>query len=352
VLGAFPAVATAVVMPGVGRPLQVVQRPVRLPEAGEAVIQIDACGVCGSDIFLHAGGFGPDKLPVVPGHEASGHVVAVSSESDRGWLGTQVALYYINAPREAIWTQSGHENVGPDVRRMGVDDDGAFAEYVTRPLHTLVAVDPELDPADVAVATDALATPYHALIALARVRPGETVAVIGLGGVGSNAVQIAKHAGATVIAIGRDEAKMLLATTLGADVVARADAGAATIRRMAGEQIDVVVQCAGSADMDRLAIDIAGYRTRIVLVGAVNEPFPIASTELIWRELAVLGSRGFTRQDIEEVLTLVRDGRLRTSHLVNHRRPLEEAGAALDDLRVGRVMRTLLTTKAIGAQYR
>jgi len=339
-------------MPGVGAPLQVVQRPVRPPEAGEAVIQIDACGVCGSDVFLHAGGFGRDKLPVVPGHEAAGHVVAVGAESDHGWLGKQVALYYIDAPRSTALAQSGHENIGPDVRRMGVDDDGAFAEYVTRSLHTLVPVDPELDPADVAVATDSLATPYHALIALARVRPGETVAVIGLGGVGSNAVQIAKDAGATVIAAGRDKVKMQLAATLGADVVVRADAGAIDISRAAGGQIDVVVQCAGSAEMDRLAVDIAGFRARIVLVGAVNEPFQVASTELIWRELAVFGSRGFTRQDIVDVLDLVRDGRLHTSHLVNHRRPLEEAGAALDDLRAGRVMRTLLTTDAIGAECR
>jgi len=344
VLGDFPATATAVVMPGIDEPLQVSQRLVRPPEAGEAVVRVDACGVCGSDVFLHKGGFGADKLPVVPGHEAAGHVVAVGSEQDAKWLGRQVALYYIDSPPESVWATSGHENVGPGLRRMGVDEDGAFAEYVTRPLRTLVPVHGGMDPADVAVATDALATPYHALTSVGRLRAGETVAVIGLGGIGSNAVQVAKHAGATVVAVGRSEAKMELARTLGADQVVRSEEGAHAIRRSVGGQIDVVVQCVGSPMLDRLAIEVAGYRARVVLVGASTESFSVVSTDLIWRELAVLGSRGFTRNDIEDVLALVHSGELSTAHLVDHRRPLEQAAAALEDLRAGRVMRTLLVT--------
>ena len=334
--------ATAVIMPGIGEPLRVVDRAVRPPVAGEAVVRVDACGVCGSDVFLHEGGFGGDKLPVVPGHEAAGHVVAVGSERDAHWLGRQVALYYIDAPPDSVWARSGHENVGPGLRRMGVDEDGAFAEYVTRPIRTLVWVDPPMDPVDVAVATDALATPYHALTTVARVQPGETVAVVGLGGIGSNAVQIAKHAGATVVAVGRGEAKRNLARTLGADAVLQSADGAEAIQRAAGGQIDVVIQCVGSPELDRLSVDIAGYRGRVVLVGASTEPFSLVSTDLIWRELAVLGSRGFTGQDIEDVLALVRDGALSTRHLVDHQRPLSEADEALDDVRAGTVMRTVL----------
>lgn len=336
----------AVVMPAIGAPLQVTAREVTAPGQGEALVRIDACGVCGSDVFLHEGGFGPAKLPVVPGHEAAGRVVAVGDSADAEWVGTQVALYYIDAPPDSPYALAGHENIGPGIRRMGVDVDGAFAEYVVRPLRTLVPIVPEIDPLDLAVATDALATPFHALTSVGRVQPGETLAVIGLGGIGSNAVQIGHQLGARVIALGRSEAKLALAAKLGADVTARSTDGVDAVVAAAGGQIDVVLQCVGDPAMDRFAIDIAGYRARVVMVGASITRFEVAATELIWRELTLLGSRAFTPRDIADVVDLVRAGALTTAHLTSHTRPMVEAQQALDDLRRGSVLRTILVNDA------
>jgi len=322
--------------------LEPVQHPITPPRDGEALVMVQACGVCGSDVFLQEGGFGPGSLPVVPGHEAAGIVVAVGSPTDEDWVGRQVALDYIDAP-EPEFTRSGHENMGPDIRRMGVDVDGAFAEFITRPIATLIPVDPPLDPAVVAVATDALATPYHALTSIAGLRADETLAVIGLGGIGSNAVQIGRYLGARVVAVGRGEAKLEQARQLGATTTVRSADGSAAVIDAAGGQIDVVLQCVGeNPAMDRLAIDVAGYRARVVFVGVSREPFAVSATELIWRELSLLGSRGFTRADIVAVLGLVRSGALSTEHLTAVRRPLIEADEALDDLRAGRVLRTVL----------
>jgi len=333
--------------------LSLEQRPVRAPGPGEALVQIEACGVCGSDTFLQDGGFG-DKLPVVPGHEAAGRVIAVGDDDDAEWVGAQVALYYIDAP-ESEWTSRGRGNLGDGIKRMGVDVDGAFAEYVTRPIRTLVRVMPELDPAVVAVSTDALATPWHALTRVGRLQPNETLAVIGVGGIGSNAVQIGRHLGARVVAVGRSPEKLEQARVLGAEVTIDSAAGAAAIVEAAGGQIDVVLQCVGeNADMDRLAIDIAGFAARVVFVGVSQQPFSIAATELIWRELALVGSRGFTRDDIAEVLELVQSGALVTEHLTRSQRPLNEADAALDDLRASRVLRTVLlppNTDQKGSDY-
>jgi 2-desacetyl-2-hydroxyethyl bacteriochlorophyllide A dehydrogenase len=336
--------ATFVVLPGVDEPLRLESRPVPRPAPGQALVRVEACGVCGSDLFLQEGGFGAGKLPVVPGHEAAGRVVAVGDAADEALVGRQVALYYIDAPPTSRWAVAGHGNVGPDVQRMGVDVDGALADFVVRPVSTLVVVDPAMDPASVAVATDALATPWHALVTVARVLPQETVAVIGLGGVGSNAVQIAKHLGARVVAVGRGAAKLALAGRLGADALVRSADGPAAVVDAAHGQVDVVLQCTSDAGMDRLAVEVAGYRGRVVLVGASLSSFSVAATELIWRELALLGSRGHTRQDIEAVLQLVRTGALRTEHLTEHQRPLREAAAAFDDLRHHRVLRTVLRT--------
>lgn len=338
----LPTRGLAVVMkPGV--PVELVERPVAAPLPGEALVRIDACGVCGSDVFLQDGGFGDDKLPRVPGHEAAGVVLAVGSASDKSWVGKQVALYYIESPADSPFSASGHENIGPGIRRMGVDVDGAFAEYILRPIPTLIAVEPPMNPADVAVATDALATPYHALTTIAGLTAGESLVVIGLGGIGSNAVQIGKYLGARVVAVGRSDAKLAQAVELGADSTVKSSEGADAIVAAAGGQVDVVLQAVGeNPDMDRLAVDVAGFRARVVFVAVSQEGFEVKASELIWRELSLKGSRGFTPDDIRAVLDLVRSGVLVTGHLTRHQRPLSEASEALADLRAGTVLRTVL----------
>jgi 2-desacetyl-2-hydroxyethyl bacteriochlorophyllide A dehydrogenase len=324
----------AAVLPAVGAPLELVERDDPLPGPGEARVRIEACGVCGSDLFLQKGGFGADKLPVVPGHEAAGVVDRVGDGVTEVSPGDQVAIYYIEnvpgAPRP---------NLGPAVRRMGVDVDGAFAEYVVRPVSTLIRPSRPLPPATLAVLTDAVGTAYHALVRIAEVKPGETVAVLGIGGVGSNAVQVAKALGARVVAITRSAEKRELARSLGADeAVSISDA----LDAIGGHGADVVVQCAASAAMDEAAIELAGYAGRVVFVATTPESFSTRASTLVWRELALLGSRGFTVSDIEAVIDLYLAGKISTDHLTATVRPLEEVNEALDDLRAGRVMRSVL----------
>lgn len=330
------------VLPGLGEPL--VRERRELPELrpGDALVRIDACGVCGSDLFLQKGGFGSDKFPVVPGHEAAGRVEDVGDPRDQGWVGKQVALYYIDAPEDSRWAREGAINIGPDVSRMGVDVDGAFARFVIRPLRSLIPVEPEMDAAVVAVCTDALATPFHALHSVARLREGERVVVIGPGGIGSNAVQIAALLGADVTVVGRSQPKLEQALRLGARTAVSYREGVEAVREAAAGNIDVVLECSGKAEMARFAVECAGYRARIVAVGASTDPFAVTAAELIWRELSILGSRGFTPTEIATVLEHVRSGRLKTDHVTHDRRPWHEANQALDDLASGRSTRTVL----------
>jgi D-arabinose 1-dehydrogenase-like Zn-dependent alcohol dehydrogenase len=324
----------AAVLPAVGAPLKLVERPIPQPGQGEVRVRIEACGVCGSDLFLQKGGFGAEKLPVVPGHEAAGVVDAIGPGVDGFREGEQVAIYYIENDADAP-----RPNLGPNVKRMGVDVDGAFAEYVVRPAVTLVRPARPIEPAVLAVLTDAVATPYHALAHIARVQPGETVAVVGVGGIGSNAVQVAKALRARVVAVTRSAERRALALALGADeAVELADAREA----IGGHGADVVVQCAASARMDEAALDLAGFAGRVVFVATTPDPFSTFASTLVWRELALLGSRGFTIDDIEEVIRLYLDGAIATDHLTARVRPLEEANDALDDLREGRVLRSVL----------
>lgn len=333
-------------LPGIGAPLAVSTRPIPQPGPGEVRVRVEACGVCGSDVFLQKGGFGDAvSLPVIPGHEAAGVVDALGDGVTTVAVGDQVALYYITTPPGDAWAARGRPNISPHVRRMGVDVDGAFAEYVLRPEAALIRPRAAVPPAVLAVLTDAVATPLHGLKRIARLAAGETLVVLGIGGLGSNAVQLGKAFGARVIAVTRSEAKLRLARELGADATVAADAGdpvAAVKALTGGHGPDVVIQCVGSAAVDEQAIAMGGPGGRVVLIGSSLDHFRARAVDIFWRELAVLGSRGFVPDDIRDAIDLYLDGTLSVDHLVERTRPLEEANEALEDLKAGRVFRSVL----------
>ena len=323
-----------------------------MPGPGEVRVRIQACGVCGSDLFLQDGGFSLDtsgapaldRFPVVPGHEAAG-VVDLIGEGVTGLEpGRQVAIYYLDPEPGGYWVKRGLANLDPNARRMGVDIDGAFAEFVVRPAHTLIPTSQPMNPAALAVLTDAVATPYHALATRGRLTPGETLVVLGIGGLGSNAVQLGRHLGARVIAVSRSEAKLELARRLGAHETVLAGADMRNrIRELTGlAGPDVVIQCAGSGALDKEAIALAGRGGRVLLVGASREPFNALAIDLIWREISILACARFTIGEINDVIGLYLDGAITVDHMLGAIRPLEEANEALADLRAGTVLRSVL----------
>lgn len=334
----------AALLTGYDRTLELVDLPDPVPGPGDVVVDIRACGVCGSDLFLQKGGFG-SVIPIVPGHEAAGTVSAVGDDVCSVEVGQPVALYYIDHCGACRLCRNGRVNMCLGLRRMGVEFDGAFAERAVLPAECVVPVQPDDDPAAVAVLTDAVATPYHALVRIARARAGETVVVFGIGGLGSNAVQVASHLGCRVIAVSRSDANLELATRMGADSVVRGGTGAVEgVAKVSGPGgPDVIIQTVGSATVYRQAVASAGIGCRVVAIGSTLEPFPVNAMDLVWREAAVAGSRGYTPQDIRDVVELHRQGVLTTDHLVQHPRSLDEVNEALDDLRHGNVLRSVIT---------
>ena len=331
-----------------GAALRMVSRPIPAPGPGEVRVRVEACGVCGSDVFLQKGGFGDAVTwPVIPGHEAAGIIDAVGDGVTDVSPGDQVALYYISVPPGDPWAARGRPNISPYVTRMGVDVDGAFADYVLRPVEALITPPAPVPSTVLAVLTDAVATPLHGLKRVAHLQPGETLVVLGVGGLGSNAVQLGKAFGARVIAVTRSKAKLDLARRLGADETVAADDGdpVAVVRSLTGGHgPDVVIQCVGSTLVDEQAIAMGGPGGRVVLIGSSLDHFRARAVDIFWRELSVLGSRGFVPDDIRDAIDLYLDGTLAVDHLVERVRPLSEANEALEDMKAGRGFRTVLTT--------
>lgn len=340
------ATMRVVELPAIGAPLRLAIRAIPEPGPGEVRVRVQACGVCGSDVFLQKGGFGDAvTLPVIPGHEAAGVVDALGDGVSSVAVGDQVALYYISTPPDDPWAARGRPNISPHVQRMGVDVDGAFAEYVLRPEAALIRPRAAVPPVVLAVLTDAVATPLHGLKRVAHLAAGETLVVLGVGGLGSNAVQLGKAFGARVIAVTRSEAKLRLARDLGADETIAADLGdpvAAVKALTGGYGADVVIQCVGSASVDEQAIAMGGPGGRVVLIGSSLDAFRARAVDIFWRELSVLGSRGFLPDDIRDAIDLYLDGTLSVDHLVESVRPLSAANDALEDLKAGRVFRSVL----------
>lgn len=331
--------AVSVVLDGPGAVPRLETRALPEPGPGEALVRVEACGLCGSDLFLQDGGF-RNRFPVVPGHEAAGTVLALGPAEDGEQapvsVGDRVALYYIANDPASPWASSGRENLGPAVRRMGVDVDGALAEAVIRPVRTLIRPAAPVPAPELAVLTDALATPYHALTAVAGMASGELVTVIGIGGIGSNAVQVAAVLGASVIAVGRSARSRELAERLGAAAVLESGPDLADRHRgLEPEGADVVLVCSDAPGLFRVAVDLCAPNGRVVAVAATHDPLDVSPVDLISKELALLGSRGFTAADIRAVQNLYLAGRLELSHLLGDVRPLAAAPDAFDALRRG-----------------
>lgn len=333
----------AAVLNRYGAPLEFVERDPVEPGPGQVVVDVVACGVCGSDTFLQKGGF-DSTMPIVPGHEAAGTIARVGPDVENLAAGDPVAIYYIEHCGTCEMCEMGRVNMCLSVRRMGVEFDGAFATEVLIPAGNAIPVEPGDDLAAVAVLTDAVATPYHALVRVGRVEAGATVVVFGVGGIGSNAVQIAAHLGCHVIAVSRSEEKLELAWELGASETIRADENVVeAVRAVCGPRgPEFVVQTVGSATVDEQAVATVGIGGKVLLIGASTDTFATRSVDLIWREASIHGSRGFVPDDIREVLDLHRRGLLRSDHLTSVQRPLDEANDALADLTAGRVLRSVL----------
>lgn len=312
---------------GAGRPLERQEVEDRAPGAGEVRVAIRAAGLCHSDLHIVDGHF-PFPAPLTLGHEGAGVVADVGDGVDDLAPGTRVAVLG-GVPCEACDTcRSGHPTVCPNKVHAGLQVDGCFADAWTGPAAAVVAVPDAVGFDEAAVSVDAVLTPYHALRTVGGVRPGERVAVFGLGGLGLHAVQCAVAMGASVVGVDPDP------TTHDAALAA----GAADVMAGGGSLLsscDLAVDCAGvetSLVEAQLAVRPGG-RTVVVGLGAMQGP--LLSVRLAIAETAVLGAFWGTADELREVLDLLASGAVRP---VLEAFPLDEVNRHVERLRRGEVV--------------
>jgi propanol-preferring alcohol dehydrogenase len=304
----------------------------------EALVRVRNVGICGTDVKIRANRMGLGVIPLIMGHEIAGEVAEVGSEV-RGFApGDRVVVnFYVTCGR-CQFCRVGRDTLCAEVRQHGFSMDGGFAEYLKTPGVNLCKVPDHVPLEHACILGDAVATSYHAITKRAQVRPGTTLALIGVGGVGLHALQMAKMAGGWVIAVDVNEARLDLARTLGADAVVDARSGPfhEAVRKLTdGQGVDVVMEFVANQQTLPSSYRSVKRAGRLVFVGYTPElPMSVMPHELVRNELEIVGSRANSKQELQETMDLVARGRIKP--IVDRIFPLAEIEGAFDALREGR----------------
>jgi 2-desacetyl-2-hydroxyethyl bacteriochlorophyllide A dehydrogenase len=340
----LPDTMRAVVIAEYGGSLQATRRPVPRPGPGEVLIHVRASGLCSTDLHLLSGRQPLGDLPRIVGHELAGDVVEMG-EGVTQWkpLDRVTAAIDVTCGR-CRFCLAGETQLCRAMKRIGFERDGGHADYVVVPAANLVALHAEISYEAAAILPDAVACMYHSLIRQGGVSIGQRILILGVGGLGIHGVQIARCAGADVLATSRQPQRLALAEQYGAIGINTdlESLEAAVARFTHGEGVDVVVDNVGNRASVLQGLKVLRPGGKFLVVAYLDETFEIPSIPLFKTEQQIIGCRGSTKQDLIDVVRLVRGGQvtpiLGASYPLDH---IEEAAARLEsgDL-VGRIWLT------------
>lgn len=325
-----------------GGDLSLVRVDAREPGRGQVRVTVEACGVCHSDQLITAGHLPGTTFPVTPGHEIAGRIDAIGGDV-AGWsVGDRVAVgWYGGSCGHCDACREGDGILCPELQVPGVAYAGGFADSVVVPAVALAAVPDELTAVEAAPLACAGVTVYNAL-RRSSARPGDTVAILGLGGLGHLGVQFAAKMGFDTVAMARGPEKASLAHQLGAaryiDTAAENMAGA--LQAQGGAKV-VLATVTNATAMSR-TIDGLGRRGELIVVGVDMEALDITPLQLVGAARRVRGHASGIAVDTQDTMRFAaRNGVRAWTEEV----PLEEAGAAFQKMLSGRArFRMVLTT--------
>lgn len=314
-----------------GKPAELSETSVPEAGPGQVLIKIAGAGACHSDLHLMEWPEGtvPWKLPFTLGHENAGWVEQVGAGVSSVKKGDAVLVYGPWGCGRCRPCRLGRENYCERAAEIGAFGgglglDGGMAEYMLVPSDRLLVALGDLDPVKAAPLADAALTPYHAIAtSRAKLQPGASAVVIGIGGLGQMGVQLLKATtGARVIAIDTDDRKLETARKLGADVVLRADTDAAAVRKAAGGVgAELVLDMVGSDATLALGATSLRAEGRLVIVGLAGGALPVSFFGVPYgAEIAT--SYWGTVTELMEIVGLARTGKI---HVDSEAFPLAQA---------------------------
>lgn len=292
----------AVQVSAAGGEFQVIEKEFPEPGPGQVRIRVQACGVCHSDAITKFGLFPGIAYPRVPGHEVAGVVDEVGADVPIFKAGQRVGLGW----------HGGHCNYCVPCRRgdfilcengqiSGVSYDGGYADYVIAPANALASIPEELNDVDAAPLLCAGITTFNSL-RNSNAKPGDTVAILGIGGLGHLAVQYAAKSGYRTVAIARGEDKAPLAKQLGAHIYidSTKQDPAAELKKLGGAK--VILATVTNAEALENAVGGLAPTGELIINGVPDKPFTVAAVDLIMGRRSVVGWPSGTGMDSEDTL--------------------------------------------------
>ncbi|WP_432563037.1 alcohol dehydrogenase catalytic domain-containing protein [Kineococcus sp. SYSU DK003] len=316
-----------------GEPLRLVDRKIADPGPGEVRLRIEASGVCHTDAKILQGAFGTEVFPVVPGHEIAGRIESVG-EGVRPWrVGDRVTVGWYGG--HCGWCdpcRRGDFLHCENTQIPGVAYPGGYAEMIVVPANALARIPDTLTAVQAAPLACAGVTVFNALRRSAA-RAGDTVAVVGLGGLGHLGVQFAAAMGMRVVVVARGEGKRDLATALGAHhyIDSTAQDVPAALRRLGPPR--VALATAANSEAMVAALDGLGDEGELLVIGVEPEPMPVSPLQLITPSKRISGHPSGTATDVEDALTFAA---LTGVRAVVEEFTLEDAPAAYAHMMSGR----------------
>jgi D-arabinose 1-dehydrogenase-like Zn-dependent alcohol dehydrogenase len=302
--GAKPAAATmkAAQIPGPGADFQVVEREIPKPGPGQVRIEVQACGICHSDVLTKEGLWPGIQYPRVPGHEIAGVI-------DELGPGVQV---WKQGQRVGVGWHGGQDGTCPSCRRgdfrncrnvkiPGISYDGGYQQYMLAPVEALAAIPDTLNAAEAAPLLCAGITTFNAL-RHSGAMPGDLVAVVGIGGLGHLGIQFANKFGYKVAAIGRGSGNAALARKLGASVYidSKSTNAAEALQNLGGAQV-ILATAPSSKTMSEL-FDGLGPNGKLMVIGVSSDPIEVTPVQLISGSRTIQGWAAGTPTDSEDTL--------------------------------------------------
>jgi 6-hydroxycyclohex-1-ene-1-carbonyl-CoA dehydrogenase len=316
------------------------------PGPGEALLKIQGCGLCHTDLgFLYGGVRTRKPLPLTLGHEIVGTVEALGPGPHPGPAalspGRRVVVPAVLPCGECAFCRSGRDNICLAQKMPGNDLDGGFATHITVPTRFLIPMDtvpPGLEPAHLAVVADAVTTPYQAM-ARAKVGKDDVVVVVGTGGIGIYGVQIAALLGARVLAVDIDPGRIELARAHGASVGVTVTGSDDRLSRQ--QVVDEakkagfprhgwkVFEMSGSVPGQRLAYSLLSYAGVLGIVGFTRDKVEVRLSNLMAFDADAFGSWGCSPRHYRTVLDLIAEERIQVKPFVTFE-PLERINEVLE----------------------
>ena len=327
----------AAVVRAFGKPLTIEEIPIPMPGPGEVLIKVMATGVCHTDLHAANGDWpGRPALPFVPGHEGAGVIAALGPEVTRLKEGDPVGVAWLHDACGACeYCMTGWDSLCESQHNTGYSVNGSFAEYVLGAAPYVGRLPNNPDFAQMAPILCAGVTSYKA-IKETEAKPGEWIAISGVGGLGQLGIQYAKAMGLHVAALDVTEEKLALARATGADVTVNAksaDAAAQIVKRTGGGAHGVMVTAVSPAAFAQ-AINMVRRKGTISLVGLPPGNFATPIVDVVMRRITLRGSIVGGREDLAEAIAFAAEGNVRAEI---RKTKLENINQVFDDLKAGAV---------------